>query len=72
MNLSRAPTDGALLPHLRSSGVRYLVLDEGENRVLLASTNDAVSDLRLLHLEEAHGHAAFVYELLPTSTQILE
>ena len=72
VNFPRAPTDSALLPDLRSSDVRYLVLDEGENRVLLASTDDAASVLRLLHRDEAHGHTAFVYELLPTSPQICE
>ena len=73
VNLAHLPADTTLLPRLRRSGVRYLVLDEDEHQSLLASTTDPETAVRLLHQEEAHGHAAFVYELLPpTSTQILE
>ncbi|MEE8313817.1 MAG: glycosyltransferase family 39 protein, partial [Myxococcota bacterium] len=60
----RAPRDEPLLPYLRRQGVRYLVLDEDEQRTLFERDLAAPAGLRLLHEERANGYAAWVYELL--------
>lgn len=60
----RAPRDEPLLPYLRRQGVRYLVLDEDEQRTLFERDLAAPADLHLLHEERANGYAAWVYELL--------
>ncbi len=62
-----APRDAPLLPYFRRQGVRYLVLDEDEQRALLEREPTVPASLRLLHEERAHGYAAFVYELLPAA-----
>ncbi len=73
VNPWRAPRDAALLTYLQRHSVRYLVVDEDENRTLLERTSGEPSGLVLLHKEEAKGHAAFVYELVPAGpSQILE
>ena len=73
VNPWRAPGDAPLLTYLQRRSVRYLIVDEDENRVLLERTSGEPSGLVLLHEEEANGHATFVYELVPPGpSQILE
>ncbi len=62
-----------MLTYLQRSSVRYLVVDEDENQVLLERTSGEPSGLVLLQEEEATGYTAFVYELVPPDpAQILE
>ncbi len=73
VDLRRAPPDAPLLPYLRRHGVRYLVLDEDEQRTLFERDLAAPAGLLLLHQERALGHTAWVYELLQAApAQILE
>jgi 4-amino-4-deoxy-L-arabinose transferase-like glycosyltransferase len=72
VDLRSAPAN-ALLPYLLERDARYLVVDEDENSRLLERTPYDPARLLLLHTEEAHGHTALVYDLVPpASSQILE
>ncbi len=58
------PAGSRAATYLRRQGVRYLVLDEDEQRTLFGRDLAAPAGLLLLHEERTLGNAAWVYELL--------